>query len=546
MKIAICQINPIIGDFRYNTSLILEASDHAKEAGCALAVFPELSLLGYPPKDLLERPSFIKENLNELDRLASQIKGIHVLCGFVDRNPRSTGKGLINSVALIHDGQARQKGGKRLLPTYDVFDETRYFEPSDRSLIFELGSKRLGVTVCEDIWNIADFDGIPRYRLDPVSDLAAGGIHILINLSASPYTLNKRAIRQQILEKLSMQYGVTTIYCNQVGGNDDLIFDGASMVLDERGRLVLLGKEFESDLLVWDSEKAFPEIKGPIPSEEESILKGLVMGTRDYVIKCGFQKVLIGLSGGIDSSLVAVIAQMAFGSENVTGVSMPSPYTSAMSREDAKILAENLKIRLIEIPIADIYDSFTRGLADVFKGLEQNETEENIQARIRGTLLMSLSNKFGSLLLSTGNKSETAVGYCTIYGDMNGGLAVISDIPKTLCYRLAGYVNREKEIIPERVLSRPPSAELRPNQTDQDSLPPYEILDGIIDAAVVKNLGYEDIVAMGYDPELVKDVLRRLDTNEYKRRQAPPGLKITTKAFGYGRRYPIARTKKPY
>ncbi|MFH1124240.1 MAG: NAD+ synthase [Pseudomonadota bacterium] len=546
MKIAICQINPVIGDFKYNTSLILEGSERAKEAGCSLAVFPELSLLGYPPKDLLERPLFIKENLIALIRLASQIQGIHILCGFVDKNPREMGKGLVNGVALIGEGQVLRKGGKRLLPAYDVFDETRYFEPSERSLIFELGSKRLGVTICEDIWNIADFEDIPRYRLDPVAELAADGIHILINISASPYTLNKKALRRKILEKLATQYRLTTIYCNQVGGNDDLLFDGASMVLDQKGNLVLMGKEFESDLLIWDSEREYPEIRDPLPSEEESILKGLVMGTRDYVTKCGFSKVLVGLSGGIDSSLVAVIARRALGPENVTGVSMPSPFTSNMSREDAGTLAENLKIRFIEIPITDIRDSYTKALAEAFKGLEQDETEENIQARVRGTLLMALSNKFGSLLLSTGNKSETAVGYCTLYGDMNGGLAVISDIPKTLCYRLAGYINREREIIPERVISRPPSAELRPDQTDQDSLPPYEILDEIVDAAVVKNLAYEDIVAMGHDPELVRDVLRRLVMNEYKRRQAPPGLKITTKAFGYGRRYPIARTKQPY
>jgi NAD+ synthetase len=318
------------------------------------------------------------------------------------------------------------------------------------------------------------------------------------------------------------------------------------MVVDARGKLVLQGREFEPDLLVWDSERDHPEFKGGSPSEEESILKGLVMGTRDYLTKCGFSSALVGLSGGIDSSLVAVIAAMALGPSNVTGVSMPSPYTSPMSRQDAARLAENLKIRFLEIPITDIYQAFREALKPAFEGLPENETEENIQARIRGTLLMALSNKFGSLLLSTGNKSETATGYCTIYGDMNGGLAVISDVPKTLCYRLATHINRHGEIIPHRVISRPPSAELRPNQTDQDSLPPYDILDRILDGAIEKNLAFHDIVALGCDPATVKDVLRRIVSNEYKRRQAPPGLKVTSKAFGYGRRYPIARGKEPY
>ncbi|MBP1741240.1 MAG: nadE, partial [Deltaproteobacteria bacterium] len=376
--------------------------------------------------------------------------------------------------------------------------------------------------------------------------LAQQGMDIFVNISASPYTLNKRAVRQKILEKISTHHQVTTFYCNQVGGNDDLLFDGASMVVDRSGRLILQGKEFEPDLLLWDSEKHYEEFKGPWPSEEESILKGLVMGTRDYVVKCGFKSVLIGLSGGIDSSLVAVIARKAFGPENVTAVSMPSPYTSQMSRDDARALAQNLGIHLVEIPITEIFSSYTKSLAQVFKGLPPDEAEENLQARIRGTLLMALSNKFRSLLLSTGNKSETATGYCTIYGDMNGGLAVISDVPKTLCYRIAKYINKDQEIIPQRVISRPPSAELRPNQTDQDSLPPYDVLDGILDAAIEKNLAFDDIVALGYDPATVRDVLRRIVVNEYKRRQAAPGLKVTSKAFGYGRRYPIARGREHY
>jgi NAD+ synthase (glutamine-hydrolysing) len=546
MKIALCQINPIIGDFEYNTSLILEAAEKAKVAGCVLAIFPELSLIGYPPKDLLERPTFIKENLVQLENLGKKIKGIHIICGYVDRNPRKEGKPLTNAVALLGEGLVLTKGGKRCLPTYDVFDETRYFEPAEKSLLFELHGKRFGVTVCEDIWTVGDIEGVPRYPLDPVNALAARGIDILVNVSASPYTIDKKEVRRKILEQLSGQYSVPVLYCNQVGGNDDILFDGTSMVCDRAGNLVLLGKEFESDFLLWDSDESYSTISEPWPPQEESVLKGLVMGTRDYVTKCGFRKALIGLSGGIDSSLVAVIAERALGAENVTGVSMPSAYTAGMSREDARALAQNLGISFHETPISDIFESFTRGLAPAFRGLEPDETEENIQARIRGTLLMAFSNKFGAILLGTGNKSETAVGYCTIYGDMNGGLAVISDIPKTMVYRLSRYINREKEIIPARVISRPPSAELKPDQKDQDSLPPYELLDQILDLAVVKNLGFDDIVAEGFDPETVRDVLRRIVVNEYKRRQAPPGLKVTTKAFGYGRRYPIARGKKPF
>ena len=546
MKIAICQINPIIGDFNHNIALIMEASERAKESGCALAVFPEMSLMGYPPKDLLEKPAFIDENLKQMHRLASRIKGISILCGYVDRNPNKTGKPLINRVALIEGGRIGKKGGKRLLPTYDVFDETRYFEPATESLCFDLEEKRVGVTICEDIWNVGDVVGVPIYETDPVSELHESGVDLLINISASPYSLNKGPLRLRILKTLAMKNDTPNIYCNQVGGNDDLLFDGASMVVDRDGKLILLGEEFSPDLLIWDTQKEYDEIKDPWPSEEVSVLKGLIMGTRDYSVKCGFTNVLVGLSGGIDSSLVAVIAQRAMGAEHVIGISMPSPFTSEMSKEDARVLAHNLGIRFEEIPITRVYESYKNSLKNVFLETEEDETEENIQARIRGNLLMALSNKFGALLLTTGNKSELAMGYCTLYGDMSGGLAVISDIPKTMCYRLAKHINRDGEIIPKRVISRPPSAELRPDQTDQDSLPPYEILDGILEAAIVKNLGFEAIVELGYDPETVNDVLHRLDMNEYKRRQAPPGLKITTKAFGYGRRYPIARGKQAF
>jgi NAD+ synthase (glutamine-hydrolysing) len=544
MKIALCQINPIVADFDYNTSLIREASAQARKEGCSLAIFPELALLGYPPKDLLEKPGLIDESLVQLDRLPLKIKGIQVLCGFVYKNPRKTGKPLINGAALIDEGRIMKKGGKRLLPTYDVFDETRYFEPANESLLFELEDSRFGVTICEDIWNFGDFEGVPVYEVDPVLDLNSRGIDILINMSASPYTVGKASLRMDMLKNISHQYNIPTVYLNQVGGNDDLLFDGFSMVVDNKGRLIRAGKEFESDLVIWDTEKDYAELQDPFQTDEASVLKGLIMGTRDYAFKCGFKKALVGMSGGIDSSLVAVIAQRVMGAENVTGISMPSPFTSEMSKEDARVLAHNLEIHFEEIPIDEVYKRYKESLSAIFKGLGEDETEENIQARARGTILMAFSNKFNALLLSTGNKSEIATGYCTLYGDMTGGLAVISDVPKTMCYQLARYINREKEIIPERILSRPPSAELKADQKDQDTLPPYDVLDDILEATVEKNLAFDEIVALGHDPDVVKDILRRLSINEYKRRQAPPGLKVTTKAFGYGRRYPIARGKQ--
>ncbi|MBL7211806.1 MAG: NAD+ synthase [Desulfobacteraceae bacterium] len=546
MKIAICQINPVIGDIEYNASLIKDATEKAKKARCELAVFPEMSLVGYPARDLLEKSAFVSKNLDQLERLSSEIWGISILCGYAERNPFNTGKPCINGVALIRDGQIISKGGKRLLPTYDVFDETRYFEPSRESMIFELEGKRGGVTLCEDIWSGAGFSGVPQYDVDPVSELANSGIDVLINLSASPYSVNKETHRLDLLKRLSKAYDIPVIFCNQVGGNDELLFDGLSMVVDQSESLIRLGKQFEPDIVIWDTDKTYEEIRDPWPPEEKTILKGLTMGTRDYILKCGFSKAHLGLSGGLDSALVAFIAREAVGASNVTGISMPSPYTSDLSRECARQLSENLGIRFEEISINDLFDNYKRALAPLFKDLQEGETEENIQARIRGNLLMALSNKFDSLLLSTGNKSELAIGYCTLYGDMSGGLAVISDVPKTLCYRLANYINKNGEIIPHEIISRPPSAELKPNQKDQDVLPPYDILDDILEAAVEENLGVEEIVARGHDSGVVKDVMRRLAFNEYKRRQAPTGLKITTKAFGYGRVYPIARGKQVY
>lgn len=546
MKIAISQINPVIGDFEHNSSLLRADYKKAVDSGCSLVIFPELSIMGYPPKDLLDKPAFIEDNLKCLSELSGQLKDIYCLCGFVDKNPKDKGKRLINSVALFKDGKILGKGGKRLLPSYDVFDETRYFEPSTESLVFEIEGARIGVTICEDIWNVEEFERLPRYEVDPVSDLFFLGIDILVNISASPYTISKPYLREKVLKTIATDYKVPTIYCNQVGGNDDLVFDGSSMVMDQKGNLIVSANEFESDLIVWESDKEYLEIVDSRPVEEESVLKALTMGTRDYLMKCGFKKALVGLSGGIDSSLVAVIAQRALGPENVMGISMPSPYTSDMSKEDARKLSENLKIYFNEIEISEVFESFNRALSPVFKSLESDVTEENIQARIRGNLLMAMSNKFNFLLLSTGNKSETAAGYCTLYGDMSGGLAVISDIPKTLCYRLARFINEDKEIIPERIITRPPSAELKPDQTDQDTLPSYDLLDELIESIVEKDLSFENLLSRGYNPEIVNDVFRRITHNEYKRRQAPPGLKITSKAFGYGRRYPIARGGKFY
>ncbi|MFH1241945.1 MAG: NAD+ synthase [Pseudomonadota bacterium] len=545
MKIAVCQINPIIADFEYNISLILHATKEARESGCALAVFPEMSLLGYPARDLLERPALVTENLKQLERLSSQVSGISVLCGFADRNPLNTGRPLISSAALIRDGQVISRGEKRFLPAYGVLEERRYFEPSVGGLTFELGGKRWA-TLCGEILNGADLSGVRKYGEGLISELLRSGIEILINISASPYILNKEAQRLRLLGLLSKECDISVIYCNQVGGNDELLFDGSSMVVDRDGRLICLGRLFESDIFIWDTGKTYEEIRDPWLAEEEVVLKALIMGTRDYISKCGFRSALLGLSGGIDSSLVAFIAREALGAHNVMGVSIPSPYTSEMSKEYARQLAENLGIRFEEIPISSIFDKYREALAQLFKNLQEGEAEENIQARIRGNLLMALSNKFDALLLSTGNKSELAVGYCTLYGDMSGGLAVISDVPKTLCYRLVRYINKDKEIIPQGIISRPPSAELKPEQKDQDVLPPYDVLDDILKAIVEENLGMDEIVARGHDPAVIKDVMHRLAFNEYKRRQAPTGLRITTKAFGYDRVYPIARGTQVY
>jgi len=545
MRIAIAQINPTVGDLEFNRGLILEAMEHARSERCDLVIFPEMAVIGYPPKDLLERPSFVRANEEILDELVAASHGIHVVCGYVQSRPGPSGRELYNAVAMFGEGKILGKAYKRLLPFYDVFDETRYFEPGDLPEIIPFKGYRIGLTVCEDIWNDPELFSHTWYNLDPIRELAQQGVDIIVNVSASPYFMRKRLLRERLLRSMCKRYGVICAYVNQVGGNDDLLFDGASMIFDKQGEKKLQAREFEVDFAVWDTDAETGDMRDVCEEVEGSVLAGLTMGVRDYLAKCGFKKALIGLSGGIDSSLVAVIAAKALGPENVMGLSMPSQYTRDISKDDARSLSRNLGIEFHEIPIGDIFHSYLKALSELFKGLPENEAEENIQARVRGNLLMAVSNKLGHLLLSTGNKSEIAVGYCTLYGDMSGGLAVISDVPKTLVYDLARYINREKEIIPPRIIERPPSAELRPDQTDQDSLPPYDILDAILRAYVEDHKGLSAIMEMseelGFDEETARMVIRRVNRNEYKRLQMPPGLKITAKAFGYGRRYPIAK-----
>jgi len=541
MRIALAQTNPTIGDFGRNMAKMKDVIDRTRSVNCDLVIFPELAVMGYPPKDFLEKPEFIERNLKIVEELISYSKEIGVVCGFVDRNTSSVGKPLYNSALLFYNSHILYKVHKRLLPCYDVFDETRYFEPGPPTSSIVYKGKHIGLTICEDIWNDKALFERRLYPADPVEELVKGETEILVNISASPYHIGKRNIRWEILKNIATKYKVLVIFVNQVGGNDDLLFDGNSLAINPDGRIVAMAKEFEEDVVVFDTETQRGEIRAVTRTDSESVLKALVMGTRDYVTKCGFKKVVVGLSGGVDSSLVAYVATEALGSENVLGVAMPSPYTSKESMEDALKLSKNLGISLETIPISNMFQAYLNELSSAFKGRAEDVTEENIQARIRGNILMALSNKFGYLVLSTGNKSEVATGYCTLYGDMSGGLTVISDVPKTMVYELARYVNREGEVIPQRVLEKPPSAELKPGQLDQDTLPPYEILDGILREYIEHSKSPSEIIREGYDPEVVREVIKRVERNEYKRKQAAPGLKVTTKAFGYGRRYPIAQ-----
>jgi NAD+ synthase (glutamine-hydrolysing) len=541
MKIALAQFNPTVGDFEGNRARIVELAHAAKSGGADLAVFSELCLCGYPPQDLIERPAFALRNRKELACLADQVP-LPSLVGFVGKAHDDTGKPVANSAALVAPGKILFEQRKMLLPTYDVFDESRYFQPADYQDVFALGPEILGITICEDSWNDKNFWVKRLYERDPVAELAAKGSTVLLNISSSPYVLGKRGLRFDMLRALAQKHHLPVVYVNQVGGNDSLIFDGSSVAILPDGKIAALAKSFEEDLVFFDTVTSKGDIRPAITDELEAAYNALLVGTRDYVRKCGFRRVVIGLSGGIDSSLVAALAVDALGPENVTGVAMPGPYSSEGSVTDARRLAENLGIQFMILDINDAYRSYIKSLTEPFRGRQQDTAEENLQARIRGNLLMALSNKFGWLVLSTGNKSEMAVGYCTLYGDMAGGLAVISDVPKMMVYDLANFANRARKRVPDTVFAKPPSAELRPNQTDQDSLPPYEILDRIL-KAYVEDMWAPDEIAkqFGYSLDLVRSVALQVDRSEYKRKQAPPGLKVTSKAFSVGRRFPLAQ-----
>ena len=541
MKIALGQINPTVGDFLGNADKIVEFAHRARAAGASLVLFPELSVCGYPPRDLVERPSFVVRNREAIERIAARTRGIAVICGLVTPAEADTGKSAMNSAALLEDGKLVFLQSKMLLPTYDVFDEMRNFAPARNQMLFPFGGQAMALTICEDAWNDKTFWDKRLYTFDPVEALMQAGGKLLLNISASPFWLGKRELRRDMLATIARNYRVPVVMVNQVGGNDSLVFDGSSLVLDREGNVIAQGKSFEEDLICFDSERLTGEIHPQIEGQEASAYAALVLGTRDYVRKCGFSQALVGLSGGIDSALTAVIAAEAVGAANVLGVGMPGPYSSRGSIDDASALAANLGIGFKLLPITEITETFNRTLQSVFAGRQEDVTEENIQSRARGMLLMALSNKFGALVLSTGNKSELGVGYCTLYGDMAGGLAVISDVPKTLVYGLARYVNSRRPLIPQGSLEKPPSAELRPNQKDSDSLPAYDILDPILEDYVEESRTAEQIAAThGFDLAVVKRVIRMVDGSEYKRQQAAPGLKISGKAFGYGRRFPIA------
>ena len=557
IRVALAQINTTVGDLRGNGERILDFYRRAIQRGANLVLFPELSVPGYPPRDLLHKRRFIDDQLAALNRLASQIGDATAVVGFVDRNLSKPGKDFWNAAAVLRKGEIVARVHKSLVPNYDVFDEARYFAeaPSSVPLVFE--GARVGMTICEDIWNDKDYWRERLYPRDPVSELVALGIDALFNISASPYHLGKERSRHDMLRTLAQKHRKPVFYCNLVGGNDELIFDGNSMAFDPRGQLIAQGKDFQEDLVVVDLDPT-KLISPRFPSEEDSLHDALVLGLRDYCSKCGFRSAVLGLSGGIDSAVTVCLAVEALGKENVIGVSMPSQFSSKGSLDDARALANNLGIRYEVVPIQETFVTLKGAFKEIFKGRTEDTTEENMQARIRGVILMAISNKFGNLLLTTGNKSELAVGYCTLYGDMCGGLAVISDVPKTMIYRLANYINRrgcktenrEQRTenprsgfpIPSSSITKAPSAELRPNQADQDSLPPYDVLDSILGLYVEEmKSGKEIVKETGYDEKLVREVIRKVDLNEYKRKQAAPGLRVTSKAFGIGRRVPIAQ-----
>jgi len=541
MKIALAQFNPTVGDFAGNSARILNLAEKARQRGADLAVFSELCLCGYLPQDLLERPAFIDRNHQELKDLAAKLP-LPAVVGYAGRVKNGKGKSIANKAALICSGRVVFEQSKMLLPTYDVFDESRYFQPAGKQFAYGFGKEQLGITICEDVWNDKNFWAECRYDRDPVTELIGQGITVLLNISASPYTIDKRSLRLEMLQSIAVNQHRPIVYVNQVGGDDSLIFDGASMALTAEGKVAAQALAFEEDLVLFDTVTGEGEIHKQPHEEIAYAYRALITGTQDYVRKCGFKRVLVGLSGGIDSAVVASIAVDALGASNVLGVSMPGPYSSEGSKSDAKALAHNLGIELITLPIGEVFDAYQKALAPAFGSKPVDVTEENIQARIRGNYLMAISNKFGSMVLSTGNKSELAVGYCTLYGDMAGGLAVISDVPKLMVYELAQWINRERELIPHSSIEKVPSAELRPNQKDEDSLPPYDVLDRILKAYIEDLHSPQEIADhYGFDLQLVRDIALHVDRTEYKRKQAAPGLKITSRAFGFGRPFPIAQ-----
>ena len=546
MKIALAQINPTVGDFRGNLERIVATSRRAAAQGARLTVFSELVICGYPPADFLEKPSFLARCRTAVDELAAATGDLStaVVAGVALAAEAGSGKPAVNAAVLLDGGHLLLEQHKRLLPFYDVFDEQRYFAPSRPQQVVELDGMRLAITICEDAWNDKNFWPRRLYTVDPMEELMRQQPAVHINLSSSPFWHGKRAIRREMLAAIARRDGVPVLMCNQVGGNDSLIFDGSSLALNGRGELTAQAASFEEDLVVLDPFAApGPEMQGRAAEQDDTAaaFNALVLGTRDYVRKCGFRQVLVGLSGGIDSALVAAIAKEALGAENVVGVGMPSPYSSAGSIDDSRRLAANLGIRFEVIGISGLFEEYTRALQPHFAGMKPDTTEENIQSRIRGNLLMALSNKFSALVLTTGNKSEMAVGYCTLYGDMVGALAVIGDLVKTRVYAVCRWLNRDGEVIPAAILKKPPSAELRPDQKDTDSLPPYEVLDPIVEAYVERYESPERIAREhGFALELVQQVVRLVERSEYKRQQAAPVLKVTSKSFGMGRRFPIA------
>jgi NAD+ synthase (glutamine-hydrolysing) len=565
MKIGFLQLNSTVGDFAGNRQKLLAGYEQARARGAEFVLAPELFLCGYPPRDLLLREDFIAANLAALAETAGGVGAVPLCIGYVDKNPERPGRALRNAAAILQNAGVVWRTSKCLLPTYDVFDEDRYFEPAKTIAPFEFNGCKLGITICEDIWNDEDFWPERRYRRDPVKELIAQGAEIILNLSASPWHDGKERMRLAMLQRVARDEGVPLAQVNLVGANDELIFDGHSVTMDARGEVIAMGKGFAEEIFVADLDKAgtarfavraassgatvpsaLPAGTSQrdlptFPSREQQLFSALSLGIRDYIHKCGFKSVIVGLSGGIDSALAAVLAVEALGADQVLGVSMPARYSSEGSLSDAAALAKNLGIRFEVLPIEPAFKSVESQLARVFAGTKPNEAEENVQSRLRGVTLMALSNKFGALVLTTGNKSEMAVGYCTLYGDMCGALAPLADVFKTDVYKIARWVNRESEIIPAASISKPPSAELRPNQTDQDSLPPYETLDEILDACVVKNLDKEEIIRRGFGAAVVNDVINKVTFSEYKRRQAAPGLKVSSRAFGMGRRIPVAQ-----